>query len=570
MTEGPTIEVSHQWQQFVRVLRRRAVTALVFFTVTSAIVTAGTLVQVPVYRASSTVLIDMENPAVLAVSRNDGDPTIAQQNYMTYADYYRTQLEIMGSRALAKRVFYNLKLGDQEPYTSARDKVGKMMSQVAVEPIKQTRLAKIRVEDTVPERAAAIANELGRVAAEENLLKTVSSEAMTLMKNEFLKLQARQAELSKRYKAKHPAMIRLREEMTQLAATMEAQRQAMTPSETVAGAPPAVLDELAAHPLLAGSIKPNNIRVQDSAQVPGRPFKPKKAVVIGLGLLLALLGSLALVVIQELLDSSVKSPEDVEKDSKLTLLGYVPRSGGLRAKPSARGAAQKTIFDVDPYSEVVEAYRTLRTSFLHSLNGKAPAVVVTSPGMSEGKTTTVSNLGIALAESGLRVLLVDADMRKGRLHEVFSLQRKLGLSELLSGRATVEEVIKPTGVAGLSIITTGALPKRPAELLGAPAMKELVPALAASFDRVLIDTPPVIAVTDAAVLAAITQTVMAVAQSGRTPRQALHRISGMCRQAKAKFIGVVLNNVAGYDAPIYARYAAYRYAAPEEGKASRD
>jgi capsular exopolysaccharide synthesis family protein len=569
-----TTEAASQWQQFLRVLRRRAVTGVIFFGVTAGIVIGGTMVQTPIYRATATMLIDMEAPTVLAVNHSGDDTTIGQQNYMTYADYYRTQLEVIGSRALAKKVYRNLKLWEQEPYKSLKDRTGFLVRQIEIEPVKQTRLAKIRVEDTDPKRAAAIANELGRVFAEENLMRTVAAEAMTLMKNEYLKLQARESELSKRYKDKHPAMIRVHAEMQQLGQQIEAQRQAILGEARVGegeageadGDKPAPAPIV--HPLLMANVKPNNIRVQDPASAPSRPVKPKKELIIGLGLLMALLGAGAVMVIQELLDGSVKAPEDVEHDGRLTLLGYVPRSSALRVKSAAPGTPARTIFDRDPYSQAAEAYRTLRTSLLQSLDGKGNTVVFTSPAMGEGKTTTVSHLGIALAQSGLRVLLIDADLRKGRLHELFGAERNLGLSDVLTARASLEDVVKPTGTPGLSLITTGSIPGRPAELLGSPEMRALLDKLSGTFDRILIDSPPVIAVTDAAILASMTQAVVAVAQSGRTPRQALLRIAAMCRQAKAKLIGVILNNVAGYDTPVYARYAAYRYAAPEEDGAT--
>jgi capsular exopolysaccharide synthesis family protein len=242
-------------------------------------------------------------------------------------------------------------------------------------------------------------------------------------------------------------------------------------------------------------------------------------------------------------------------------LGYVPRIDGLHAKSRNHAIERYQHMQGGPHSTAAEAYRALRTSLLYAApEGNARAIVVTSPGMQEGKTTTVTNLGIALAQSGVKILLVDADLRKGRIHEVFHVERKPGLSEFLSGQASFDAVIKPTALGSLAVVTGGSTAPNPAELLGSNRMREFIAQATKKFDRVLLDTPPAMAVTDGIILAAMTETVVAVAQSGRTPRQALHRLVTMCHEVRAKLLGVVLNNVPRRDAPAYYRYSAYRYA----------
>jgi len=520
------------------------------------------------------VLIDMETPNVLAVSTLRDDSTLSQANYLTYADYYRTQLEVITNRTIAERVFQTLKLNEQTRYLSAPDPIAALLEQVKVEPVKATRLAKIHVEDRNPQQAARIANEFALALVEENLAKTTTSEALTLMKNEYLKLQSKEAELSERYKAKHPAMSRVRQEMERLAQAIEQEmkrelhyerRHAEGASLTTEDLRKSLLERLKENAMM-GSLRPNNIRVQDFAEAPVKPAKPNKVLNLLLGLFLGLLGGIGVAVVQELLDSSLKVPEDVEQDKRLVLLGYVPRIDGLPLKSRDKAHARYQCVQVDPHSPVSEAYRVLRTSLLYAApQGSARALVVTSPGAEEGKTTTVSNLGIVLAQSGLKALLVDADLRKGRMHEVFQLKRSPGLSEFLVGQASFEVIVQPTGIDGLSVITSGSSPPNPAELIGSARMREFLQQATTRFDRVLLDTPPVIVVTDATILAAMTEAVVAIAQSGKTPRQALHRLMALCQEVRAKVLGVVLNNVPTRDAPMYYRYAAYQYAPPKDG-----
>jgi capsular exopolysaccharide synthesis family protein len=190
---------------------------------------------------------------------------------------------------------------------------------------------------------------------------------------------------------------------------------------------------------------------------------------------------------------------------------------------------------------------------------------VTSPGSQEGKTTTTTNLGIALAQIGLKILLVDADLRKPRLHEVFQISQKPGLSEYLIGKASFEKIIQATEIPGVWVVTSGTLPKNPAELLGLPAMQQFIKHATEKFDRVLLDAPPVIPVTDAVVLSALTGNVLAIASSGKTPRQALYRLMSVVQDVHAKVLGVILNNVPTHNITAYGYgYGVYRYGEPSK------
>ena len=548
---------AQSWFEFLQVLQKRFWTIRLFVGITLGVVAVGTWLQTPLYRASASVLIDMETPSLLSVSTLRDDSTVAQTHYLTYADYYRTQLEIMSSRSLAERVFVNLQLAGKPEYARAEDPVGALLKRVEVEAIKQTRLAKIHVEDKDPATAARLANEFAAVFVLENLKKTSLAESMTLKKNEYLKLQAKEAELSKRYKDKHPALIRIRNEMEQMTRTLPQELEDFRP-----------LEERLQENALSGSLRPNNIRVQDLARPPLRPFRPRKLLNLLLGLFLGTVGGVGMALLQELADVSLQGPEDVEQAVKVALLGHVPRMTRVEGERGREFEAACRFAQVEGFSPAAEAYRTIRTTLLYAtpMNGTR-TVVFTSPGPGEGKTTTISNLAVAIARDGAKILLVDADLRKGRLHEVFKLPRGPGLSEYLTGQVSFQEVLRPTDVPGLSLVTCGNYPPYPAELVGSQAMRNFLEMARPEFSRVFVDTPPVIAVTDAIILSAISKTVIAVAESGRTPRKALEKLVKSCSDVNAKVLGVILNNVPAWSAPYYSKYSSYGYSgyAPRQG-----
>ena len=545
MREDPYAEesLSGRWFQFAQALRKRAWLVRTFTGMTAAVVVLGTWFQRPVYEATATVLIDMETPSVLAVSSSRDDATISQMNYFAYADYYRTQLEVMASRELAEQVFENLKLGKQPWYRRAKMPVMQLMSQIRIEPVKQTRLAKVHVEDRNPKQAAAIANELALVFTSENQNRATANEAMILAKTEYLELQRKEAEFSKRYKAKHPAIVRIQKEMEQLSKTIEE------------GPPAAGSKDPSAH------LRLNNIRVQDMAQVPIKPVRPRRLLNLLLGLIFGGIGGVSLAVALELTDTSLKTPEDIGPGSKLLLLGHIPRIDGLPGGGAVEFHEHTRFSHVEPFSPAAEAYRSLRTALLYTAPmEKIRTLIFTSPGPQEGKTTTVSNLAAAVAQGGVRVLVIDADMRRGRLHDLVGVPRNPGLSEYLAGDATLEQIIRPTQVQNLWLIPCGRVPRYPAELVGTQKMRELMKRVGeGAYDRVFVDTPPVMAVTDGAIVAAIAKNVIAVVQSGRTPRQALSRLSKICEDVQAKVMGVVLNNVPAWSTPYYYRYSSYQY-----------
>lgn len=205
---------------------------------------------------------------------------------------------------------------------------------------------------------------------------------------------------------------------------------------------------------------------------------------------------------------------------------------------------QTLIVHHSPKSPVAEAYRTLRTNIqFAALGQKQQVLLITSAGPDEGKTTTLANLGVALAQSGSKVLIINADLRRPALHRMLGRHDRIGLTNVLLGTVPLENAIQSTEVGNLYYLGAGPLPPNPSELLGSPAMEQLIGRLRTMYDMVLFDCPPVVAITDAAVLAPRVDGVLLVVRAGHTDRQAARQARINLQRVGARILGVVLNDV---------------------------
>ena len=279
--------------------------------------------------------------------------------------------------------------------------------------------------------------------------------------------------------------------------------------------------------------RPNNITIIDRAQVPGGAYSPNGARNLAIGLFLGLLLGVALALLLEFLDDTIKTPEDVEQKLRLSVLGIIPRLG---AKQSVATAAQ------DLRSPFSEAYRSVRTALQFSTDHGVPrTLLLTSPGPGEGKSTSALSLARNFAQLGKRVLLVEADMRNPSLHRSLAATAPdKGLSSLLAGAATLQEVIVPSGEAQLDVIFAGPLPPNPAELLSGTRLVSLLSIAGQHYDQVVIDGPPVMGIADGPLLANGADGTLLVVDSGSTKignaQAALKRLL----VARARVIGVLL------------------------------
>ncbi|PKK92259.1 MAG: hypothetical protein CVV64_02265 [Candidatus Wallbacteria bacterium HGW-Wallbacteria-1] len=292
-----------------------------------------------------------------------------------------------------------------------------------------------------------------------------------------------------------------------------------------------------------------NIRIIDSSIIPIKPIKPKKALNAVISFILGIMLSLGLAFTIEFFDTSFKSAEDVEKYLSLAVLGSIPfiKKDGLADKvvdEPGEGRAARLITELDPKSPVAETYRSLRTNIQFvNIDKKIRTLLVTSAGPSEGKSTTISNLAVTYAQMGHRTLLVDCDLRKPMLHNIFHLERDRGLTNILVGGMNHKDAIVESGIDNLALLPTGPIPPNPSELLGSNKMSELLEILSREFAMILIDAPPILAVTDAAVLSPKLDGVLMVIHSEKTERESSKRAKILLDHVGANIIGVVLNGV---------------------------
>jgi capsular exopolysaccharide synthesis family protein len=215
-----------------------------------------------------------------------------------------------------------------------------------------------------------------------------------------------------------------------------------------------------------------------------------------------------------------------------------------KRKKQFKTNVRSLITKVNPKSPISEQYRTIRTNVeFGSVDQELNTLLVTSSGPSEGKSSTTANLGVVFAQQGKKVLLVDGDLRKPTVHYTFKLDNRIGLSTVLVGDKMLEEAVKETDVHNLNILTCGPIPPNPSELLGSNSMKQIVQLAQETYDVIIFDTPPVLAVTDAQILANICDGSIIVARSEQTEYEAVQKAKELLEPAHAKLLGIVLNDV---------------------------
>lgn len=320
----------------------------------------------------------------------------------------------------------------------------------------------------------------------------------------------------------------------------------------------------------AGQI--GSVRIVDRALPPDDPVSPKKKMNLLLGILVGLGLGVGLTFIREYLDTSLKTIEDIERLG-FPVLGSIPFIASQRIETHTKklnGEIQRIesrlITHFAPKSPISEAYRTLRTNIQYTkIDRPIRTVLVTSSNPGEGKSTSVANIAITFAQMGAKTLLVDTDLRRPVLHAIFNHPRTEGLTNVLVGNIDLNKGIRPTHIDNLSLLCSGTLPPNPSELLASDAMEKLLEKASAQFDILLFDSPPVIAVTDAAVLATKLDGVVLVIKSGETNKDAILRSRVLLENVNAKIFGILVNGV-NIDNMYGSTYYYYQYYYYGDGK----
>ena len=300
----------------------------------------------------------------------------------------------------------------------------------------------------------------------------------------------------------------------------------------------------------------NNISQVEVAIPPDKPVAPSRLTSVLAALILSTLFGAGLALFLEYLDDTIRSTEDIEKYLGLPALAAIPSVESMqKRKLLLVGGNEETqpnqstelLIHTDTKSSIAEAYRQLRTSILLSTAGHAPkSLLVTSSLPAEGKTTTATNTAISLAQTGAKVLIIDADMRRPRLHSVFNISNAAGLSTVLSTALSKEEVldvIQYDQAANLHLLPSGPVPPNPAELIGSEQMASVFKLLQEEFTHVVVDSPPIASFTDGVLIASMVDGVILVVHSGKSSRQVVRRSRQLLQDVGAKVFGVVLNKV---------------------------
>ncbi|MGQ9920112.1 MAG: GumC family protein [Desulfobacca sp.] len=338
---------------------------------------------------------------------------------------------------------------------------------------------------------------------------------------------------------------------------------------------------------IASTMVPSNVAVIDPGTLPSRPFKPKIVRNLALAGFLGLFLGVGLALVVEHLDDSIKSIDDLERYCGLPSVGVLPllsangKSAGLGKRilnaplglllslkkrwrrrqitaPAAVTNLDLVVYE-NPQAPVAEALRHTQTSIMLSKSGRPPCtLVITSAGANEGKSMVSSNLAISFALNGRETVIIDCDLRKPRVHQIFELKAQPGLTNFLSGNISLEEILRPSQIPQLTIITAGARSLSPANLLNSDTFKELLQQLRERFRHIIIDTPPILGFTDARLVAALADGVILVTKHNATHRSAGRLAHQLLSQSHAPIIGAILNGVGPYGSP-YGGYYYYNY-----------
>jgi len=561
----------------------------------------------PVYKATSSVKIQ-ERQTVAGL--------LVEYLSWTSADPIATSASLLTSQGMLEKVALELNLVKSDsPKTEIYKVINTLKGSIKTERIKDTNIIEITITSDKAKEAADIANKVAVVFVKESLLEKakqvrqvrefVESQLKTIgdklkeaeeklkqfrqgeevtgiavqLQNSLADLNVKLENLLAKTTEKHPQVIMFKDEIKQLEERLskvpekELEFARLTRDVNIYEKTYTMLKEKYEEARIAEVEKVGDVSIVNSADVPGSPSWPNKRLNVMLGGLTGLMLGFILAFVTEQLDTSISTIEDVEGFIKLPVLGVIPylerekekRKGFLHREHISRSEEienmrTKLLTRSEKQSTLAESYNILETNvcsnFLDKEKGRA--ILITSTAPKEGKSLTVANLGIAIAQRGHRVIIIDGDLRRPILYKLFGLERGSGLTDILSGKVSLNnavrkftdilmgskdwgEVLKVPSLNKLHILTCGQLHVHPPALLGSQQMNSLLEELKANYDIILFDSPPVLPITDASIIGPKMDAVILIYQVGKTSRSALLRSKMQLESVGAKVRGVVLN-----------------------------
>ncbi|MFH1201770.1 MAG: polysaccharide biosynthesis tyrosine autokinase [Candidatus Omnitrophota bacterium] len=600
------------FQDYLRIFRKRRILIGSAFLISLVLTVFYTKMQPVVFQTSATVRYEQKKTVIGA---------LVEEMYFRPGNPLDTEINVIQSRKVAEKAakrlgFVDEKMSDNEKKAVISDIQGSIFAEklkdtniinisvTGSDPKKITRIANMAVQvyidenlnqkrreatetrQFVQERLAAVEKELNQ--AEEKLKAFKERESVTgvaiELERRLVELKGRASELLTKATEKHPQIIRLREEISQL----EEQNKTLPASELeyarlnrdkeINEQTYRMLREKFEASRIAEAEKTPDVTPINQAIEPSYPIKPNKGLNLIVGSLMGIMLGLIFTFVTESLDTSIGTIEDVEKLINLPVLGIIPsvrlqERENLKKRQkghffSLRFRKKETSQTLDfsatcltvqyhPHLPVSEAYRILRTNL--KINPSQKTILFSSTGPREGKTTVLVSLGLIFAQMGTKVVIVDTDLRRPTIARVFGVERDPGLSEVISGtlklkealrglsdilvgKVDISEALKTPGLDNLKILSSGHIPLNPAELLGSTVMSDIIRELKSDFDLVLFDSPPALSISDAVILSPKLDGVVLVYEVGRTARAALLRTKVQLESAGAKMLGVVLNH----------------------------
>lgn len=518
------------------------------------------LLMRPAYKATALMMINQEDAGKI-----DATP---YGSFASEEDYYRTQYQLLQSRSLLSKVYTKMKLGQVEEFANPNG-LKKLEKSLDVAPITRSRLVNVSATAYDPSLATDIVNTLTdtfvadnvsnrvfmgqdviaalesteRSSAEQELLNSmpqvVNSDFIKTLKQQASKLAADRARLLAKYTTNHPDVISVQNQLDAVNGQINTETRRLVQSIKIE---------------LSGQFSGNNIRVIDPAVTPEKPVRPRKLMNLAIGLLGGGLLGLILVFVLEFLDQSVKSSEDLEEKLGLPFLGFVPYEK-LKKKEREYASLLK-----DGNSLVAENVRNVRTMLDFSLAGEHNApILITSSLQGEGKSHLSSNLLVALAQTGKKVLLVDGDLRRARVHRVFKLSTEKGLSNIWDAdpqkadyAANIQAV---KDVPNLFVMTSGQRPPNPAELLNTPKLADFIAWATQHYDQVVVDCPAIMPVSDTLLWGKYIPRAVFVIKYGQTNAKLAQLALDKLKKAGIKVLGAVI----GHYRPEGLSYGKYGY-----------
>jgi len=418
-------------------------------------------------------------------------------------------------------------------------------------------------------QAAELSTQFGpsypKLAQLNNQLKEIDSQIQAEMKKIVVEVRGQYRAAMQREQMLHDAFDKQKQEANKLNESAIEYSLLKRDVDTNRQLYEGLLEKLKEAGVAAG-LKSNNFRIVDGARPPQFPVEPNIPRNLLFAAVLGLASGVGLAFLLEGLDNTVRTTEQAQLISGVASLGMIPLGQSASAGSNSKGlviAASKEAVELvtqtRPHSQMAESYRALRTSLLLSNLGAPPKVImVTSALPQEGKTTTSINAAVVLAQKGVRVLLVDADLRRPTIHKTLGMGPHSGLSNVLTGSTILEQAITRTAILpNLFVLPAGTPPPNPAELLASSNLKDMLDQLKEQYDHIVIDTPPSLSVTDAVVLSPRADAVVLVIRSGQTTKQVLRRSRDVLAQVNAKIVGVLLNAV-DLRSPDYYYYYEYQ------------